>query len=101
MIPLYFVFRPTSTGYRPDHTDPDGVPLGEYTEEAAVARIESLKASYRKRMGKEMDPPPVVTLGAVPKMKPRKREKKHRYEPHELNGHSHSRQPVLEQEARR
>jgi hypothetical protein len=96
MTPLYFIWRWTGSKWRPDHIDPDGNPLGEYTEEAALARVQFLMESYQRQRRKAMDTPPVITFGAPPNMKPRKKQQRHRYSPSELNGHTYRRQAVPE-----
>jgi hypothetical protein len=73
MTPRYFVWRPTSTGWRADNLDPDGRPLPELSEEAALARVEALKAAYLRCRRRPMYPPPVITLGEPPRMSARKR----------------------------
>jgi hypothetical protein len=88
MSPLYFVWRPTKTGWRADHIDPDGEALAELSLEAALARIEYLKAAFKKRTGNNMEPEPLITLGARPKRRVRKEAKEHRDSPVLLNGHS-------------
>jgi hypothetical protein len=55
---------------------------------AALARVEVLKAAYLRRCRREMFPPPVITLGEVPRMRPRRREERHHFTARELNGHT-------------
>jgi hypothetical protein len=101
MTPLYYVWRWRGSCWRPDCTGADGTPLGELTIEAARARVEYLLASRLRWRRRPMWPPPVITLGAVPRWTPRVKEKKHRFTAAELNGHTYRREAVPEQKVRR
>jgi hypothetical protein len=73
---LYFVWRPTSTGWRPDQTDANGIPLGEYTLAAAVARVEALKEAYRRRGRRRPMVPPQITKGHPPGVPPARKPRR-------------------------
>jgi hypothetical protein len=99
VIVRYFVWRWRGSSWRLDSCDQSD-PEGYRTEQAAQARVQEL-LGYQRRSGRKTFPPPVITNGAMPRMRPRVKEKRHRYTAAELNGHTH-RQPIaLPEEVRR
>jgi hypothetical protein len=96
MTALYFVWRWRGTRWLPDCWDVDGSPIGELTIEAARERVAYLLAARLRWRRQVMWPPPVITLGEVPRWTPRRKEKKHRYSAAELlNGHTYGPPIVL------
>jgi hypothetical protein len=95
VIVRYFVWRWRGSSWRLDSWDQSD-PEGYRTEQEAQARVARLLAYHLRSRGRPMFPPPVITLGDMPRMKPRPKERKHRFSHGELNGASYSRQPVPE-----
>jgi hypothetical protein len=93
MTGRFYVWRWSGSRWRPDSIDPDGVMLGELSWEAACARVAYLLATYQKRRRRPLWPPPVITLGEVPQMKPRQREKSHTFTAAELDGQTYRELP--------
>jgi hypothetical protein len=89
MIVRYFVWRWRGSGWKLDGWPPDD-PTGYRTEVEAQARLSELLAAFRQRQRqqqpKEMYPPPIITTGAVPRLLPKPKERRHRYTAAELNG---------------
>jgi hypothetical protein len=92
---LYFVWRWRGSSWRLDSFD-QGDPEGYRTEQEAQARVEELLAYNQKSRGRPMYPPPVITLGEMPRKRPREKEQRHRYSPAELNGLTYRREALPE-----
>jgi hypothetical protein len=95
MTPLFFVWRWRGTRWQPDCRDRDGYPVGELTIEAARVRVAYLLADRLRWRRQVMWPPPVITLGEVPRWTPRRKERRHHFTAAELNGHTYGPPIVL------
>jgi hypothetical protein len=74
---MYYIFRWRSDGWHRDWWDADN-PSGYASKAEALAKVEELKAYYRKRTGKEMWPPPQIVAAqpghaAPPLWKPKRK----------------------------